>query len=65
MNQKFADEVLNVIEDGDIVWIHDYQLLLCPQMIKEIKPEVTVGFFSTYPSLLLKFLEFFQSGKIY
>ncbi len=36
VNQKFADEVLNVIEDGDIVWIHDYQLLLCPQMIKEM-----------------------------
>ena len=49
VNQKFADEVLNVIEDGDIVWIHDYQLLLCPQMIKEIKPEVTVGFFLHIP----------------
>ena len=49
VNQKFADEVLNVVEDGDIVWIHDYQLLLCPQMIKEIKPEVTIGFFLHIP----------------
>ena len=49
VNQNFADEVLNVIEDGDIVWIHDYQLLLCPQMIKEIKPEVTIGFFLHIP----------------
>ena len=24
VNQKFADEVLSVIDDGDIVWVHDY-----------------------------------------
>ena len=49
VNQKFADEVLNVIEDGDKVWIHDYQLMLCPQMIKDIMPDVTVGFFLHIP----------------
>lgn len=49
VNQKFANEVLEVIEDGDIVWIHDYQLMLCPQMIKDIKPEVTIGFFLHIP----------------
>jgi trehalose 6-phosphate synthase/phosphatase len=49
VNQKFADEVLQVIEDGDIVWIHDYQLMLCPQMIKDVKPEVTIGFFLHIP----------------
>ena len=30
VNQKFADEVLKVVKDGDKVWIHDYQLLLLP-----------------------------------
>ena len=49
VNQKFADEVLSVIDDGDIVWVHDYQLMLCPQMIKEVKPEVTIGFFLHIP----------------
>ncbi len=49
VNQKFADAVLEVIEDGDIVWVHDYQLMLCPQMIKEVKPEVTIGFFLHIP----------------
>ena len=28
-NQKFADKVIEQIEPGDTVWIHDYQLLLC------------------------------------
>ena len=49
VNQKFADKVIELLEDGDKVWIHDYQLLLCPQMIKEVKPEVTIGFFLHIP----------------
>ena len=49
VNQKFADAVIANLEDGDKVWIHDYQLLLCPQMIKVVKPEVTIGFFLHIP----------------
>jgi trehalose 6-phosphate synthase/phosphatase len=49
VNQKFADVVLDTIEDGDTVWVHDYQLLLLPALIKEQKPDVTVGFFLHIP----------------
>lgn len=49
VNQKFADAVLDTIEDGDTVWVHDYQLLLLPALIKEKKPEVTIGFFLHIP----------------
>ena len=49
VNQKFADSVLSNIEEGDTVWIHDYQLLLCPKMIKDIRPDVTIGFFLHIP----------------
>ncbi|TKG94650.1 bifunctional alpha,alpha-trehalose-phosphate synthase (UDP-forming)/trehalose-phosphatase [Puteibacter caeruleilacunae] len=49
VNQKFADKALEVAEDGDIVWIHDYQLLLVPEMIKARRPSVTVGFFLHIP----------------
>lgn len=49
VNQKFADVVLDTIEDGDTVWIHDYQLLLLPQMIKNKKPNTTIGFFLHIP----------------
>ena len=49
VNQKFANTVLEQLEDGDRVWIHDYQLLLCPQMIKAVRPEVTIGFFLHIP----------------
>ena len=49
VNQKFADLVLANIEDGDTVWIHDYQLLLVPSMVKEKRPNVKIGFFLHIP----------------
>ncbi len=49
VNQRFAEKVLQVAEDGDTVWVHDYQLLLVPEMIKSQKPNVTVGFFLHIP----------------
>jgi trehalose 6-phosphate synthase/phosphatase len=49
VNQKFANRVLENISTGDTVWIHDYQLLLCPQMIKDVRPDVNVGFFLHIP----------------
>lgn len=49
VNQKFADVVIDNIEDGDTVWVHDYQLLLLPKLIKDRKPNVTIGFFLHIP----------------
>lgn len=49
VNQKFADATIDTLEDGDSVWIHDYQLLLVPEMIKSKKPNVTIGFFLHIP----------------
>ena len=49
VNKKFADSVLKNIEKGDTVWIHDYQLLLCPKMIKDARPDITIGFFLHIP----------------
>lgn len=48
-NQKFADKVLEVANDGDFVWVHDYQLMLVPEMIKSRKPGITVGYFLHIP----------------
>ncbi len=49
VNQKFADVVLSVLSEGDTIWIHDYQLLVLPKMIKEKMPDVSVGFFLHIP----------------
>ncbi|KAA1248018.1 bifunctional alpha,alpha-trehalose-phosphate synthase (UDP-forming)/trehalose-phosphatase [Aquimarina sp. RZ0] len=49
VNQKFANIVLENLEEGDTIWIHDYQLLLLPEMIRKQKPNVTIGFFLHIP----------------
>lgn len=49
VNKKFADVVTEVAEAGDIIWIHDYQLLLLPGLIRSILPDITIGFFQHIP----------------
>ncbi|MEL6305365.1 MAG: trehalose-6-phosphate synthase, partial [Bacteroidota bacterium] len=38
VNQKFADVIIEQSNEDDIIWVHDYQLMLVPQMIKEKNP---------------------------
>lgn len=49
VNCKFRDIVLQVAEPGDIIWIHDYQLLLLPGMIRAELPDVAIGYFQHIP----------------
>lgn len=51
-NEKFANAVLEIISDEDIVWIHDYHLMLLPEMIRKNLPpgvRVNIGFFLHIP----------------
>lgn len=49
VNRKFRDAVLEIAEPGDTIWIHDYQLLLLPGMIRAEQPDLTIGFFLHIP----------------
>ena len=49
VNRRFADAILEVAKDDDIIWIHDYQLMLVPHMVREAMPDVTIGFFLHIP----------------
>ena len=49
VNKKFSQSVIDKIAPGDTVWIHDYQLMLCPKMIKDARPDVNIGFFLHIP----------------
>jgi trehalose 6-phosphate synthase/phosphatase len=49
VNKKFAEQIASVIEDGDTLWIHDYQLLLLPEMVRQDNPKSTIGFFLHIP----------------
>ncbi|KAA9346150.1 bifunctional alpha,alpha-trehalose-phosphate synthase (UDP-forming)/trehalose-phosphatase [Adhaeribacter soli] len=49
VNQKFCNEVMKIAKPGDTIWIHDYQLLLLPQMLRENLPDSSIGFFQHIP----------------
>jgi trehalose 6-phosphate synthase/phosphatase len=48
-NSRFCDEIVAVYEPGDFIWVHDYQLMLLPEMLRERIPDATIGFFLHIP----------------
>ncbi|MEN7549509.1 bifunctional alpha,alpha-trehalose-phosphate synthase (UDP-forming)/trehalose-phosphatase [Rapidithrix thailandica] len=49
VNRKFCAQVLQYAGPDDVIWVHDYQLLLLPSMIREKLPNATIGFFQHIP----------------
>jgi trehalose 6-phosphate synthase/phosphatase len=49
VNRKYALAILEHYEEGDVIWVHDYQLLLVPNMIREQQPDAIIGFFNHIP----------------
>ncbi|PSR88700.1 glycosyltransferase family 20 protein [Coniella lustricola] len=60
VNQLFAKTVAADVQDGDMIWVHDYHLMLLPQMLRELigdsKKNVKIGFFLHTP---------FPSSEVY
>jgi trehalose 6-phosphate synthase/phosphatase len=48
-NERFRDVVLAHARPGDMVWVHDYQLMLLPRLLREAAPDLGVGFFLHIP----------------
>jgi trehalose 6-phosphate synthase/phosphatase len=49
VNEAFAEAVLARSTRGSIVWVHDYQLLLVPEMLRKLRPNDRIGFFLHIP----------------
>jgi trehalose 6-phosphate synthase/phosphatase len=49
VNQIFCEETLKISRPGDKIWVHDYQLMLLPKLLKEKLPDVEIGFFLHIP----------------
>lgn len=49
VNKKFADAIVKHAKEGDIIWVHDYQLLLVPGMVRQKLPNINIGFFNHIP----------------
>lgn len=49
VNRRFADAAAGAAAQGAVVWVHDYQLQLVPAMLREVRPDLVIGFFNHIP----------------
>jgi glucosylglycerol-phosphate synthase len=45
INRTFAERTAAEADDGALVWIHDYNLWMVPAYLRELRPDVRIGFF--------------------
>ncbi len=48
-NEAYAEALLKVLCPDDVLWVHDYQLMLLPALIRKQFPEMPIGFFLHIP----------------
>ena len=48
-NKVFAEKLKAILQPDDFVWIHDYQLFLLPELIRQQQPNAHIGFFLHIP----------------
>ncbi|MFI5914830.1 trehalose-6-phosphate synthase [Dactylosporangium sp. NPDC051541] len=49
VNRRFAEAAAAVAAEGATVWVHDYQLLLVPGLLRAARPDLRIGFFLHIP----------------
>ncbi len=49
VNARFAKCAAEVASEGAVVWVQDYQLQLVPKILRELRPDLTIGFFDHIP----------------
>jgi len=48
-NTAFARRILDIYRPGDLIWVHDYHLLLVPKLLRLLVPDIYVGLFVHTP----------------
>lgn len=49
VNERFAEAIAQQYRPGDLVWVHDYHLVLVPWMLRRLVPDARIGFFLHIP----------------
>src|SRR5688572_30783587 len=49
VNERFAETIVERHQPGDLIWIHDYHLMLAPAMVRRRLPDAQIGFFLHTP----------------
>jgi trehalose 6-phosphate synthase len=59
-NLAFANRIAEIVEDGDLIWVQDYHLMVLPRLLRQAigksKKDIKIGFFLHTP---------FPSSEIY
>jgi trehalose 6-phosphate synthase/phosphatase len=62
VNEAFAEAVLSVVRPGDVIWVHDYQLMLLPKLLRRGAPDNRIGFFLHIPFPSYEIFRLLPSG---
>lgn len=49
VNERFADAIAARWQPGDIIWVHDFHLMLVPALLRRRLPTARIGFFLHIP----------------
>jgi trehalose 6-phosphate synthase len=49
VNERFAAATAKVASENATVWVQDYQLQLVPRMLRDLRPDLRIGFFLHIP----------------
>jgi trehalose 6-phosphate synthase/phosphatase len=49
VNELFCEAVVKNASPGDVIWVHDYHLMLLPGLIRRRLPDAPIGFFLHIP----------------
>jgi trehalose 6-phosphate synthase len=49
VNQRFAAEAAELANENALVWVHDYQMQLVPQLLRKLRPDLRIGFYLHIP----------------
>ena len=49
VNKKFCEAALSIQQLSDFIWVQDYQLMLLPQLLRQEKQDLNIGYFHHIP----------------
>jgi trehalose 6-phosphate synthase len=49
VNRHFANALVKLVEDGDVIWVHDYQLIPLGSLLRQAGVKARIGFFLHIP----------------
>jgi trehalose 6-phosphate synthase/phosphatase len=49
VNKAFCTALLEIVQPSDVLWIHDYHLMLVPDLVRQALPRLRIGFFLHIP----------------